>query len=374
MSLFLLSFVSIYAAMHYVVWSGVRPLLPIHPLVVSLALGWVVLMIAAPLLSRLLEQSGADLPARIAAWIGYLWLGFLFIAFCLFTLRGLCIFLLFTLNRIFPALALGPLNAPASAAAVLVLTLLLGSYALYEATAIRIETVKITSSLLPPEIKSLRLVQLSDLHLGLIHRQGTLRRVVEMIQSLHPDFLVATGDMVDARLDHLEELLPLTNSLAPPLGKYAVTGNHEVYAGLKGSLDFFRQGGFTVLRNQSEVIRPGLIIVGVDDPATGNARPEEELLPVRKEGFTLLLKHRPIVSTASSGRFDLQLSGHTHRGQIFPFNLLTGLHFPQQDGLASLAQGSYLYVSRGTGTWGPPMRLFSTPEITLFIIERPLSP
>jgi len=332
------------------------------------------LMIVAPLLTRLFEQRGADLPARIAAWGGNLWLGFLFMAFSLFALRALCTFALFLLTRFFPTLALGSLNAPASAAAVLVLTLLLGSYALYEATAIRIETVRITTKEVPAEIKSLRLVQLSDLHLGLIHRQGTLLRVVTMIQSLHPDLLVATGDMVDARLDHLDALLPLTRSLAPPLGKYAVIGNHEVYAGLEASLDFLRQGGFVVLRNESVVIRPGLIIAGVDDPATGHARRDEEVLPATKTGWTLLLKHRPIVSAASSGRFDLQLSGHVHRGQIFPFNLLTGLHFPQQDGLYSLAQGAYLYASRGTGTWGPPMRLFSPPEITLFIIERPLSP
>ena len=374
MTLFLLAFVGIYGVMHYIVWCGVRPLLPLHPLVVPLALSWVLLMIAAPLLSRLFERNGADLAARIAAWGGYLWLGFLFIAFSLFLLRAFCSFLLLLFNRIVPSLALGSLNAPASAAAILVLTLLLGGYALYEATALRVETVQIRSAALPPEMPSLRIVQISDLHLGLIHRQGMLRSIVEKIQALQPDLLVATGDMVDARLDHLDELLPLTNALAPPLGKYAVTGNHEVYAGMKGALEFLRQGGFTLLRNQRAVLRPGLNIVGVDDPATGNARPEEELLPATKEGFTLLLKHRPLVNAGATGRFDLQLSGHAHRGQIFPFNLLTGLHYPQQDGLYALAQGAWLYASRGTGTWGPPMRLFAPPEITLFIIERPLSP
>jgi predicted MPP superfamily phosphohydrolase len=331
-------------------------------------------MIAAPPLSRLLERSGADLPARIAAWGGYLWLGFLFIAFSLFALRGICSLLLLLFNRIVPSLALDPLHAPATAVAILVLTLLLGSYALYEATALRIETVQIRSAALPAELSSLRIVQISDLHLGLIHREGMLRTVVEKIHSLQPDLLVATGDMVDARLDHLEALLPLTASLSPPLGKYAVTGNHEVYAGMKEALDFLQLGGFTVLRNQRTVIQPGLSIVGVDDPATGKARPEEELLPEKKEGFTLLLKHRPLVNAGTPGRFDLQLSGHAHRGQIFPFNLLTRLHYPQQDGLYPLAPGAWLYASRGTGTWGPPMRLFSPPEITLFIIERPLSP
>lgn len=374
MTLFLLSFIGIYGVMHYLVWRGVHPLLPSHPLVAPLALAWALLMIAAPLLSRLLERSGADLTARIAAWCGYLWLGFLFIAFSLFALRALCHALFLLLHRISPALAPGALNAPATAAAVLVLTLLLGGYALYEANNLHIETVRIHSAALPPEIPSLRIVQISDLHLGLIHRQRTLRTVTEKIRTLQPDLLVATGDMVDARLDHLEELLSLTASLTPSFGKYAVTGNHEVYAGMKGSLDFLRKGGFTLLRNQRVILRPGLSIVGLDDPATGTARPEEELFPQEKEGFTLLLKHRPLVDAGTLGRFDLQLSGHAHRGQIFPFHLLTGLRYPLQDGLYALTPDSHLYASRGTGTWGPPMRLLAPPEITLFIIERPLSP
>ncbi len=374
MTFFLLSFVGIYGVMHYVVWRGVRPLLPRHPCVVPLALSWTLLMIVAPILSRLLERSGDDLPARIAAWGGYLWLSFLFIAFALFALRALVFALIFLFNRSIPTLALAPMDALSSAIAVLGLTLLLGTYALYEASTIHIETVTIRSAALPPELNSLRIVQLSDLHLGLIHREGTLRTVVEKIRNLQPDLLVATGDMVDARLDHLEELVPLTASLTPPLGKYAVAGNHEVYAGIKDALDFLRQGGFTVLRNQRMVIQPGLSIVGVDDPATGKAQAEEGLLSDQDEGFTLLLKHRPLVNASTMGRFDLQLSGHAHRGQIFPFNLVTRLHYPQQDGLYRLASGAWLYASRGTGTWGPPMRLFSPPEITLFIVERPLSP
>lgn len=372
MKLFFLVFFSLYGVMHYIVWRGVRPLLPSHPLLLPLSLGWTLLMIAAPLLSRLLERSGADLLARVAAWGGYLWLGFLFIAFSLFFLRDLGTLLLNGLGRIFPCPQ--PTSPGSSALAVVVLTLLLGCYALYEGSALRVETVRIESAALPAELSPLRLVQISDLHLGLIHRQGMLRKVVEMIEGTRPDLVVATGDMVDARLDHLEELLPLFAGLNPPLGKYAVTGNHEVYAGLKHSLEFLRQGGFTLLRDRSLSVRSGLIIAGVDDPATGSNRSENEVLPETKEGFTLLLKHRPLEAAVGPGRYDLQLSGHAHRGQIFPFNLLTRLRFPRQDGLSRLEQGAFLYASRGTGTWGPPMRLFSPPEITLLIVERPLSP
>lgn len=374
MSLFFLTFLSLYATMHFVVWRGVRPLLPDSRFVEPVALCWMLLMIAAPMITRVLEQHGWDRGARFGAWLGYLWLGLLFIAFCLFAARGAVTLGLLLMQRFHVGLGPGLLTSPTSAGFVLLLTLVLGGYALFEAATIRTETIRINSASLPPGLERLRIVQISDLHLGLIHRRGMLAEVMAMTAALQPDLFVATGDIVDARLEHLEDLVPLCRSLDPPLGKYAVTGNHEVYAGLKNSLDFLEACGFTVLRNRSEALRPGLIIAGVDDPASGAARPEGEVLPARKEGFTLLLKHRPQIAPQSLGRFDLQLSGHTHRGQIFPFNLLTGLQYPLQNGLHLLSGGALIYASRGTGTWGPPMRLFSPPEITLFIVERPPSP
>jgi predicted MPP superfamily phosphohydrolase len=191
--------------------------------------------------------------------------------------------------------------------------------------------------------------------------------VVSAVAGLQPDLIVATGDIVDAEIDHLDGLSQRFASLQPPLGKYAVTGNHEFYAGIKPALDFLGRSGFAVLRGTAVSPRPGLVLAGVDDPVAGGGD-EIALLPLAPRDFTVLLKHRPLLAAGSLGRFDLQLSGHAHRGQIFPFNLLTGLTFPMQDGLYRLGGESWLYTSRGTGTWGPPMRLFSPPEITLFEI------
>jgi predicted MPP superfamily phosphohydrolase len=110
----------------------------------------------------------------------------------------------------------------------------------------------------------------------------------------------------------------------------------------------------------------GLQIAGVADPAWGEAPGDAQLLAAADpDRTTILLKHRPWVETAAIGRFTLQLSGHAHRGQLFPFNLVTGLAYPLQDGLYRLDGGCWLYTSRGTGTWGPPMRLFAPPEVTL---------
>ena len=144
-----------------------------------------------------------------------------------------------------------------------------------------------------------------------------------------------------------------------------MVGNHEVYAGRDNSLEYLRSAGFRVLTNELVEIN-GLRIAGVPDPAWGDRQDEALVLGTADPGdTTLFLKHRPWVEAAALGRFTLQLSGHAHRGQLFPFNLLTGLAYPMQDGLYRLEQGSWLYTSRGTGSWGPPMRLFSPPEITL---------
>ncbi len=168
-----------------------------------------------------------------------------------------------------------------------------------------------------------------------------------------------------------------------PLGKFAVLGNHEFYAGLSQSLAFHAAAGFTMLRQEHVAVTPQLILAGVDDPAgthlSGSQEPDESnALPALERRsatqaaaaadprpFVILLKHRPDVHPSSLGRFDLQLSGHTHGGQIFPFHIVHRLIYKYHPGLTDLGGGSKLYLSRGAGTWGPPMRLFAPPEVTI---------
>jgi predicted MPP superfamily phosphohydrolase len=155
------------------------------------------------------------------------------------------------------------------------------------------------------------------------------------------------------------------------IGAYAVTGNHEYYAGLENSLSFLRNAGFTVLRGASAKAG-GIVLVGVDDPTALSSGPQarldtsKALASVTANDFIVLLKHQPVVG--SDTPFDLQLSGHIHGGQIFPFVYLTRLTYGVHTGLTELADGRRLYVSRGAGTWGPPIRLFAAPEITLITI------
>ena len=369
MLLFVLVFLAIYSAMHLLVFWGIHPLLAGHPLLPTLNWLWMGLMILAPLLVRILERGGQELPARALAWIGYCWMGFLFLAFSLCTLLAAWELLAWALGRAWPAAPNLSVYGGASAGLIVVVALAAGLYGLYEAGHLRVERVRLSTAKLPPGSKGLRIVQVSDLHLGLIDREDTLAPVVAEIQQLQPDLLLATGDVVDAQINHLEVLSGLWRQVQPPLGKFAVTGNHEVYAGLVPALDFLKASGFQVLQGASARLGEHLALVGIDDPAAGRTEDEAALLEqVPRTAFTILLKHRPRIEPASAGRFDLQLSGHAHRGQIFPFNYLTGIEYPLQDGLYPVPGGGHLYTSRGTGTWGPPMRILSPPELTVFDI------
>lgn len=371
MLIFALTFLAIYSAMHALVFWGFHPLLSGHPALPTLTGIWMGAMIFAPVACRLLDHYGHMISARAVAWVGYSWMGLLFLAFSLFFLLGLWELLIGLLARLSPELQAGSLYGAVTSLLVLVTVLAAGLYGLFEATALRVERVALESGKLPAHVERLRIVQVSDLHLGLLHRDEALAPIAARISELEPDLLVATGDVVDAQISHLDELSTMWRRINPPLGKYAVVGNHEVYAGLDQSLAFLKSSGFIVLRNEGVTLRDTLTLVGVDDPAAGTPKDEASLLKsVNGDLLAILLKHRPVPVEDSERLFDLQLSGHAHRGQIFPFNFLTGLAYPMQDGLYRLSGGSYLYTSRGTGTWGPPMRILSPPELTVFEIAR----
>jgi predicted MPP superfamily phosphohydrolase len=214
-------------------------------------------------------------------------------------------------------------------------------------------------------------VQISDIHIGLIVRDERLQQIVEKIKKTEPDILISTGDLVDGQLNNLLEPLTLLRELHPRYGKFAITGNHEFFAGIGQAVAFMQDAGFVVLRGEGLNVAGVLNIAGVDDPTGaryGLSRMISEkpmLSGLPGQYFTLLLKHQPVVNSDATGSYDLQLSGHTHGGQISPFNLITRSVFPFHTGYFKLPNDSHLYVSRGAGTWGPPIRFLSPPEITV---------
>lgn len=379
MSLFLLIFFTLYGCMQVYIYLRVRRLLA-GRLGRSVLASFLFLMVAVPLFVRLAERKGfADLSA-VMAWIGYLWMGFAFI--CIVFLGLFDLWLLAQLARRWlggdgageKARLLGIRLAVIAAVACT-------AYGFFEALFIRTEHLTIRTPKMPPGSRGVRIVQVSDVHAGVMIGKWRLRRMLAAVEAARPDILVATGDVVDGQVHRLTGLSALFRAAAPRYGSFAVLGNHEFYVGQENSLEFLRDSGFRVLRKELVTVSPHLVIAGVDDPAAqrwGDVAGSDErgLLPDSKGGaYTILLKHRPAVDRESRGKFDLQLSGHVHKGQIFPFNFLTYLSFPVSAGVNRSADGSILYVSRGTGTWGPPIRFIAPPEITVIdILPEPSRP
>lgn len=382
MYLFLITFITLYGGIHLYAFVKLRDAFRPRPYASWSLFFWMTIMIITPLLVRGAEQFGMARTAEGIAWPGYLWMGFIFIftSALLLTdvLRHSSRFILSRLSGRTPEY----LSQRNFCVAALLLAGTASVYAYLEAGQIRSEHVVITSTKLPPSTSRIRIVQISDVHIGLLLQEGRQKRILERIIEAKPDILVSTGDLIDGKLNRenitadLNPLAALLAAVPTPFGKFAITGNHEVYAGLPQALNFSRAAGFTMLRNQSVTLANSITISGVDDRAAysrlaASQDAETSLInAVTHNSFHLLLKHRPDILPGSDGRFDLQISGHVHDGQIFPFNLLVRLRHPIPCGKTTTPAGSNIYVSRGTGTWGPPMRLSAPPEVTVIDIVR----
>lgn len=370
MTVFLTAFLAAYTGMHFFVYQRTKVLLPAKGHVLSGIFLFFLFMILAPIIAHLSDRSGHELQARVVGWIGYPWMGFIFLAFWGFVFAGTLDVILKAVGSLIPFSTLS-LSGRRPVGIVLFLVGLVWVYGFLEARWVRVEKVTLHTGKLPANQPRFRIAQISDVHLGILTPPARLRTIVDKILSESPDLLVCTGDMVDGNSGSMERYAPILQGIAPPFGKYAVTGNHECYVGLGPSVEALQSFGFIVLRDTRASVGNVLNMVGVDDPAGGSRREETDLLSGINNGlFTVLLKHRPEVTKASRGLFDLQLSGHTHGGQIFPFGFFTGLFYPLQNGFHRLDNGSHIYTSRGSGTWGPPLRVLSPPEVTIIDLVR----
>lgn len=371
MIIFLLTFFLLYGGAHLYTFVKARQAIGFGSLTGVLFAFFLVFMVLSPLLVRSIERQGHDVAARLMAYVGYAWMGGLFLFFSAALAVDLYRLLLFLAEKMW-RLDLGMYAVSPRMAFYLPLAWGLSTavYGYFEAWDIRTERIVVTSSKIPPELKKLTIVQISDVHLGLVVRQERLDRMLARVRAASPDLLVCTGDLVDGQINSLAGLAEQFQKIQPRFGKYAVTGNHEFYAGLDHALAFAVRSGFTLLRGRTVDVGGNISLTGIDDPARkrdrGELEEEKQLLAsLQSDKFKVLLKHRPVVDKSSLGRFDLQLSGHVHKGQMFPFNLLTFLFYPVRAGHTVLENGSSLYVSRGTGTWGPPIRFLAPPEVTV---------
>ncbi|HSM92883.1 MAG TPA: metallophosphoesterase [Anaeromyxobacteraceae bacterium] len=227
---------------------------------------------------------------------------------------------------------------------------------------------------LPRALDGLTIVQISDLHVGPTIRQREVDRVVEQANALRPDVVVVTGDLVDGTVGELGPIVAGLGRLRSRWGVHFVTGNHEYFSGVDAWLRFLPRLGMRVLRNERVTIGDAggaLELAGVDDWHAGRYGRghgydlAKALAGHDPERPLVLLAHQPLgVEAGVRQGVGLQLSGHTHGGQIFPFNLAVHAAFRYVRGLYAVEDGAHVYVSKGTGYWGPPMRLGFPPEIT----------
>lgn len=374
MLIFLTVYFFIYSAIHTFCYFRLRVLLPDLPWVRIMIIFFMVCMIISPVVTRFLDHNEYDGLARITALVGFTWMGLILFLFW-GTLALTFADLLFRLvNSVLP-FSLPLLSGRLPCAILIGLVISFTLYGTWESWQVKIERIKISTLKLPGHVNRLRIAQISDIHLGLLARKGRLNSILQKVKQTNPDILVSTGDMLDGNVRHLPELAELLHQVPTPFGKYAVTGNHEFYTGIENAIDFHQKAGFKLLSGEIKTI-PGLInIVGVDDSPAILSKPADLLLSSAPKGlFTLFLKHRPDIEEKALGHFDLQLSGHTHGGQIFLYNFLVSRSYSYMRGLFELPRGSLLYVNRGSGTWGPQMRLFTPPEITLIeLVPKPVA-
>ncbi len=308
---------------------------------------------------------------RAVEWAGAAWMGLLFLAVAaLLAADAVTGF-----GRLWPAAALPARTSALAVAAVLSVAALVQGV-----LPPRVVEYEVRVAQLPADRATLRVVQLSDLHLGTLLGARWLERRVAEVKALDPDLLLVTGDLVDGSVAEVRPLVPILRRLEAPLGVWGVTGNHEFYAGLERSLELFADAGIRTLRDGWAEAAPGLVLSGVDDLTArrqlgldGRAL-DAAFRGIPEGSLVLFLSHSPLRSReAASLGARVMFSGHTHGGQIWPFTYLAAIAYPLQAGRYGV-DGMDLFVSRGTGTWGPRMRLFRRSEIVVVTLVRETPP
>jgi len=301
---------------------------------------------------------------RAAYTVASVWLGFL----SFFFLAACACWIVYGVPLLFGV----HVEKHALAAVCFGLALLAGIAAIVNAAWTRVVRVTVKLPNLPAAWRGRTAALVSDLHLGHVRNAGFLRRIVRKLSQLHPDVLFIPGDLYDGTAVDLARLAKPWSEFSAPLGSYFVTGNHEQFSSPTKFLDAVRQSGIRVLQNE-KIVLDGLQIVGVHYHDSTNVERFRSILrqvALDRNVASILLVHNPNrLPVAAEAGISLQLSGHTHRGQYFPFTAIVSRIYGKHAYGLNRFRDLAVYTSCGAGTWGPPMRLGSNPEIVLIQFE-----
>jgi len=315
---------------------------------------------------RVIGHQGTGAFARALELFGMNWMAILFLLF----VALLAMDLLTGFGFLLPGLA------PSLRGLALVIGALLSLVALIQGLRPPVvQSYDVSLAGLPREMEGKTVVAMSDLHLGSLLGPEWLAARVNQVRELQPDCVVLLGDLFEGHGRPQGELLPVLRRLAAPLGVWVVPGNHEFHNGNNTALSLVREAGYHLLRNNWVEVRPGFLLAGVDDltAARRSGRKDDLLakaLADRPAGATILLSHTPWqAEQAARAGVGLMLSGHTHGGQIWPFGYLVKRFYPLLAGRYEV-DAMTVIVCRGTGTWGPRMRLWRPGEIVRVRLHR----
>ncbi len=314
------------------------------------------------------------IPAAGPAYIGATYAAyFVFVmVFLFFSFMLIRDFAWFGMKSFFPKVV-----SPFDAAAVLKANLILlgivvaiSAWSLYAGTRVpAVREVTLTSDKVT---KPLTIAVLPDVHIHRALARAKVQGIVDKTNALKPDMIALPGDIIDDRAAQIRDFLPILAELKAPLGVFVTDGNHEIYMGPESAHRQFAEAGLTYLRNEARWVADGIVVAGVPDTQSariGHApNPAKTLADVEDSDFVLLLAHTPKIFDMVGNIADVQVSGHTHGGQIFPFHFLAKLANKYLAGVYR-DKDRTLYVSRGAGQWGPQMRFLAPSEITLIRVE-----
>jgi predicted MPP superfamily phosphohydrolase len=363
------------ALLHLYIGLRLQPDLAFNALAQWSLTAWLVastLLIPAPLLVRLspIGRAGDAL-----GWIGYLAMGVFSSLFVLTVLRDVLLGAAGLLNMVWPDTVAMPVLREYSVVGLLAVTAVASLIGVFNARRLaKVVEVNVPIANLPKALEGFSIVQISDIHVGPTIKQGYISAIVEAVNQLKPDVVAVTGDIVDGSVARLRKHVAPLGKLTARHGVYAVTGNHEYYSGAEAWVAELRRLGLSVLMNENAVLSHGgesVLIGGVTDYTAHKFDPAQKSDPQaalagapQNIAIKVLLAHQPRTAPeAEAAGFDLQLSGHTHGGQFLPWKWFVPLQQPFTAGLHRL-RNLWVYTSRGTGYWGPPIRFGAPSEIT----------